>query len=70
MFRKLQAGEYSIRDFSDSMRHVFSTSVTKETFDESKFAYKQLADIEGYLLETVKVTEKLTPVYNLKASGE
>lgn len=70
MFRKLQAGEYSMRDFSDSMQHVFSTSVTKETFDESKFAYKSLADIEVYLLETVEVTEKLTPVYNLKASGE
>jgi tRNA-splicing ligase RtcB (3'-phosphate/5'-hydroxy nucleic acid ligase) len=70
MFRKLQSGEYSMRDFSNSMRHVFSTSVLKETFDESKFAYKPLADIETYLLETVEVTEKLTPVYNLKAAGE
>jgi hypothetical protein len=52
------------------MRHVFSTSVSKETFDESKFAYKPLVDIEEYLLETVEVTEKLTPVYNLKAAGE
>ncbi len=70
MLRKLKAGEYSMKDFSDSMRHVFSTSVTRETFDESKFAYKPLADIEQYLLETVEVMEKLTPVYNLKAAGE
>jgi len=70
MFRKLQSGEFSMRDFSNSMRHVFSTSVVKETFDESKFAYKPLADIEDYLLETVEVKEKLTPVYNLKAAGE
>jgi tRNA-splicing ligase RtcB len=68
MFRKLQAGEFSMKDFSDSMRHVFSTSVTKDTFDESKFAYKPLADIEEYLLETVEVTCRLTPVYNLKAA--
>lgn len=70
MFRKLKAGEYTMRDFSDSMRHVFSTSVTRETFDESKFAYKPLADIEEYLLETVLVEERLIPVYNLKAAGE
>ena len=70
MFRKLRSGEYSLRDFSNSMRHVFSTSVTKETFDESKFAYKPLADIETYLLETVEVRERLTPVYNLKAGEE
>ncbi|MDD5285387.1 MAG: RtcB family protein [Desulfuromonadaceae bacterium] len=70
MFRKLQSGEYSLNDFRESMRHVFSTSVIKETFDESKFAYKPLADIEEYLLETVEVTERLTPVYNLKATGE
>ena len=70
MFRKLQAGKFSMKDFSDSMRHVFSTSVTKETFDESKFAYKPLADIEGYLLETVEITRRLTPVYNLKSAGD
>jgi len=27
-------------------------------------------DIESYLLETVKITGRLTPVYNLKAAGE
>lgn len=70
MFRKLKAGEYSMKDFSDSMHHVFSTSVTKENFDESKFAYKPLTDIEEYLLETVEVVEKLRPVYNLKAAGD
>lgn len=70
MFRKLYNGEYSMTDFKNSMQHVFSTSVTRETFDESSFAYKPLADIEQYLLETVEVTGKLTPVYNLKAAGE
>ncbi len=70
MFRKLQTGEYSMDDFNDSMQHVFSTSVNNETFDESKFAYKPYDDIERYLLETVEVTRRLTPVYNLKAAGE
>ncbi|MDD2736261.1 MAG: RtcB family protein [Desulfuromonadaceae bacterium] len=70
MFRRLDKGEFSMEKFKESMQHVFSTSISRETFDESKFAYKSLADIEEYLLETVEVTGRLTPVYNLKAAGE
>lgn len=70
MFRKLDKGEYSLDDFEKSMEGVFSTSINRETFDESKFAYKDPAAIEKYLLETVTVTDKLKPVYNLKAAGE
>jgi len=70
MFRKLDRGEFSMDDFSNSMQGVFSTSVNRETFDESKFAYKDPADIEKYLLETVTISDKLKPVYNLKAAGE
>jgi hypothetical protein len=70
MFRKLDKGEYLLKDFSDSMKGIYSTSINRETFDESKFAYKDPAEIEKYLLETVTVTDKLKPVYNLKAAGE
>ncbi|MFZ4857576.1 MAG: hypothetical protein ACOYL3_14375 [Desulfuromonadaceae bacterium] len=57
-------------DFTKSMRDVFSSSINRENFDESKFAYKDPADIKKYLLGTVTVTDKLKPVYNLKAAGE
>lgn len=70
MFRKLDKGEFSLEDFSNSMQGIFSTSINRETFDESKFAYKDPAVIEKYLLETVTVIDKLKPVYNLKAAGE
>jgi len=61
---------FSLHDFEKSMQGVFSTSINRETFDKSKFAYKDPAEIEKYLLETVTVTERLKPVYNLKAAGE
>lgn len=70
MFRRLDKGEFSMEKFHASMQHVYSTSLCRETFDESKFAYKPFSDIEQYLLETVEITGKLTPVYNLKAAGE
>lgn len=70
MFRRLDKGEFSMEKFRDSMKHVFSTSLCRDTFDESKFAYKPFGDIEQYPLETVAITGRLTPVYNLKAAGE
>lgn len=70
MFRKLDRGEYSMKDFKKTMAGVFSTSINRETFDESKFAYKDPAGIEKYLLETVTIKDKLRPVYNLKATGD
>lgn len=59
-----------MEDFSKSMQGIFSTSINRETFDESKFAYKNPAEIEKYLIETITVTDKLKPSYNLKATGE
>ncbi|CAH2031678.1 RtcB family protein [Trichlorobacter ammonificans] len=70
MFRRLKEGQFSMQQYADSMEHVFSTSVNRETFDESRFAYKPLAAIEHHLRETVTVEQRLTPVYNLKAAGD
>jgi tRNA-splicing ligase RtcB len=68
MKRKLAAGEVTMEDFTSSMEGIFTTSVSEDTIDESKFAYKTFADIETHLKETVDVVEILKPVYNLKAS--
>ena len=70
MKRKLERGDLSLADFERSMRHVFSTSVSRETFDESCFAYKPYDEIEEFLAQTVQVEQRLKPVYNLKASEE
>lgn len=70
MFRRLKEGQFTMQQYADSMRHVFSTSINRETFDESRFAYKPLAAIERHLKETVVVEQILKPVYNLKAAGE
>lgn len=70
MFRRLKEGQFSLKQYADSMRHVFSTSVNRETFDESRFAYKPLTAIERHLNETVVVEQILQPVYNLKAAGD
>ncbi len=70
MFRRLKEGQFSMRQYAESMQHVFSTSITRDTFDESKFAYKPPAAIERHLQETVEIRQILQPVYNLKAAGD
>ena len=67
MKRRLDRKEVSMKEFNDSMKGIFTTSVKKETIDESKFAYKSFKDIEEYLKETVEIEKVLKPVYNLKS---
>lgn len=71
MIRKLDSGKfYSMEAFENSMKGIYTTSVSRETFDESPFAYKSLDSISSYLEETINVEQVAKPVFNLKASGE
>lgn len=71
MLRRLDSGNfYSMEAFKESMEGIFTTSVSRDTFDESPFAYKQWDSISSYLEETVDIEQIARPVYNLKASGE
>ena len=47
---------------------VYTTTATKETLDECPMAYKSPDRILPYLSECVEVTDRLTPIYNFKAS--
>ena len=57
----------SLQDFKESMEGIYTTSVSKETLDESAFAYKKLEDIIPSLEPTAKIEKRLMPVYNFKA---
>lgn len=70
MFRMLEQGRHTLAEFRASMEGIFSTSLGRDTFDESKFAYKDPAEIEPFLRETIHLTDRIRPVYNLKAAGE
>lgn len=70
MLRRLDSGTfYSMEAFEKSMEGIFTTSVSRETFDESPFAYKPWESMSSYLEETVDIEQVAKPVYNLKASG-
>ena len=68
MSRSQARREVNLTEFEDTMKGVWSTSVTKSTVDESPFAYKKMDDIVKHIGETVEVLEVIKPLYNFKAS--
>lgn len=56
-----------MKAFEDSMKGIYSTSVVKETLDESPMAYKSMEEIVECIQDTVEILSVLKPVYNFKA---
>lgn len=52
------------------MKGIYTTSVSRETLDESPMAYKPVEDILSQIGPTAEVLERLIPVYNFKAGED
>lgn len=61
---------YTLSQYKREMKDVYTTSVSRETLDESPMAYKPMEAILSQIEPTVEVAERLTPVYNFKAGEE
>ncbi len=59
----------SLEQFQASMEGIYSTSVCKETIDESPMAYKPMQEIIECIHPTVEIQKIIKPVYNFKAKG-
>lgn len=57
-------------DFKETMKDVWTSSVSEDTIDESPFAYKNMSDITENIGDTVEILKIIKPVYNFKASEE
>ena len=57
-----------IKDFKDSMKDIYTTSVNEQTIDESPFAYKPMDEIVKNIEDTVEIEKIIKPIYNFKAS--
>ena len=60
---------HTLSEFKSAMKGIYSTSINKDTLDESPFAYRKIADILPVIGETVEVEKILKPVYNFKAGS-
>jgi RNA-splicing ligase RtcB len=68
MSRKKAFAALKMDDFKKAMEGIYSTSVKKDTLDESPMAYKDMDDIINNIAPTANILTIVKPVYNYKAS--
>ena len=68
MSRAKAKKQIDLKDFEDSMKGIYSTTVNQSTIDESPFAYKPMESIIENVKDTVEIVNVIKPVYNFKAS--
>jgi RNA-splicing ligase RtcB len=57
-----------MKEFKDSMKDVWTTSVCNSTIDEAPQAYKPMEEIVNNIQDTVEIIEVIKPIYNFKAN--
>ena len=70
MSRAEARGTFTLSQYKKEMKGIFSTSVSRETLDESPMAYKPMESILSKIEATAEITERLIPVYNFKSGEE
>jgi RNA-splicing ligase RtcB len=70
MSRKKAIEVLKMADYKKAMEGIYSTSVNKQTIDESPMAYKNMDEIIENIFPTAKILKIIKPVYNFKATEE
>lgn len=60
----------SMADYVDSMKGIFTTSVSQSTIDEAPQVYKPMDEIIRCIDDTVEIIDIIRPVYNFKAAEQ
>ena len=58
---------FTLSQFKKEMKGIYSTSIRRDTLDESPMVYKPMSMILSQIEPTVDVIEQIRPVYNFKA---
>ena len=70
MSRAESRQSFTLSQFKKEMQGIYTTSVSRETLDESPMAYKPMDSILAQISPTVDVIEQIRPVYNFKAGED
>lgn len=69
MSRKKARESIDMADYEKSMEGIYTTSVCRDTLDESPQSYKNAAAIEEAIAPVAEIVEHVRPYYNFKAKG-
>lgn len=68
MSRSKAKENVSLEEYQESMKGIYTTSVSQSTIDESPMVYKPMDEILEHIKDTVEIVKIINPVYNFKAS--
>ena len=68
MSRSKAKEKVTMKEFEESMKNVYSTTVCRGTIDESPMAYKDTNEIKDLIKETCKIKFMMIPKINIKAA--
>lgn len=68
MSRTEANAKVNMNDYIESMKGIYTTSVCINTIDESPMVYKSINEIKDAIVDTVKITRIIKPIYNFKAN--
>lgn len=68
MSRSRAKDSISMSEYQSSMQGIYTTSVSRDTIDESPMVYKPMQEIRSNIQDTVEVLDIIKPIYNFKAS--
>lgn len=57
----------TIEEFTETMKGIYTTCITKDTLDEAPMVYKDTQIILDAIKDTVEVLDFIKPIYNFKA---
>ena len=60
--------QVSMEAFAESMKGIYSETVSEQTRDESPMVYKPMAEIIANIADTVDILDIIKPVFNFKAA--
>ena len=59
---------FTVEEYAEQMKGIFSTCINESTLDEAPFAYKDYQEIMNCIEPTVEILDRLIPIFNFKAS--
>ena len=68
MSRSKAMKQLSMDEYERQMAGIYSTSVNRQTLDESPMAYKCIDEIVANIEPTAEIIRRIKPVYNFKAA--
>ena len=70
MSRREAKNTFSMTDYRDAMKDIYTSCVNKGTLDESPMAYKPIDEIIANIEPTAEIVSHIRPIYNFKAGDE